>query len=175
MAQKQYKNYIAMKCKLKRSSKLHSSLKPYSALTTLLFDTFLKNNGYISSKDYNNSRAKIVGKNYSDWIHELKEAHVLVQFKTEGNSKGSDFIRFSAGPLIVEYINAEKSKTREIAVVTDVPSKAEFEELKARMCKVEEAVQDLHDASKPPDDKRKQEIRKNATERLAKLALVNSN
>lgn len=141
----------------------------------MLFDTFIKNNGYLSSKDYYDSKFEVPGKTYTDWIHELKEARVLVQYKTEGNSKGSDFIRFSAGPLIVEYINAEKSKTREIAVVTDVPSKAEFEELKARMCKVEEAVQELHDASKPPDDSRKQEIRKNATERLAKLALVNSN
>lgn len=181
MAQKQYKSYIAMKCKLKRGSKLHGCLKPYSALTTLLFDTFLKNNGYISSKDYNNSRAKIVGKNYSDWIHELKEAHVLVQFKTEG-SKGADFIRFSAGPLIVEYINAEKSKTREIAIVTDVPSKAEFEtlkadaaELKARMNCVEEAVKELKEASKPPDTKEKQELRKVATDKLAKLAKIEAN
>lgn len=181
MAQKQYKNYIAMKCKLKRSSQLHSCLKPYSALTTLLFDTFLKHNGYLSSKDYNSSRAKISGKNYSDWIHELKEAHILVQFKTEG-SRGSDFIRFSAGPLIVEYINAEKSKTREIAVVTDVPSKADFEtlkadaaELKARMCKVEEAVQDLKEASEPPDTEDKKVRRKVATDRLTKLAKIEAN
>ena len=170
-----------MKCRLQRSCKLHPCLKQYGGLATILFDTFLKNNGYLSSKDYYDSKFEVPGKTYTDWIHELKEARVLVQYKTDGNSKGSDFIRFSAGPLIVEYINAEKTKTREVALVSEValasevPSKAEFEELKARMCKVEEAVQELKEASEPPDTEDKKVRRKVATDKLTKLALVNSN
>jgi hypothetical protein len=181
MAQVKYTNYDVMKQKLKRSSKLYECLKPYASLSTLLFDTFLRNNGYLSSKDYYGSKFEIPGKNYSDWIHELKEARVIVQYKLDGN-RGADFIRFSAGPLIVEYINEEKSKTREIALVDDVPSKAEFEtlkadaaELKARMNCVEEAVKELKEASKPPDTKEKQELRKVATDKLAKLAKIEAN
>jgi hypothetical protein len=188
MAQKQYKSYMAMKCKLQRSSKLNSSLKHYAALTTALFDTFLKNNGYLSSKDYYGSKFEVAGKKYSDWIHELKEARVLIQYKSDGN-KGADFIRFSAGPLIVDYINAEKVKTREIALADDVPSKAEFEalkteaaelksdsqEMKARMNKIEETVSELKSAMEPPDTQDKQKRRKMAADKLTQLALVKSN
>lgn len=178
MAQKQYQSYMAMKCKLQRNSKTHSCLTHYAALTTALLDTFLRNNGYLSSKDYYGSKFEVTGKSYSDWIQELKDARVLVQYKSEGN-KGADFIRFSAGPLIVDYINSEKVKTREIALADDVPSKADFEalkadsaELKARMCKVEEAVQELKLASEPPDTEDKKVRRKVATEKLTKLTLA---
>ncbi len=174
MAQVKYTNYDVMKQKLKRSSKLYECLKPYASLSTLLFDTFLKNNGYLSSKDYYGSKFEIRGKTYSDWIHELKEARVVVQYKTEGN-KGADFIRFAAGPLVVEYINAEKGKTKEIAAVDDVPSKAEFEELKARMGRVEEAVQELQEASAPTDTEEKKNRRQVATDRLSKFALAKPN
>mgnify|MGYP003375676296 CR=1 FL=1 len=175
--QKKYKSYAALRDKLKRSSIQYPVLKQYASLATLFLDTFIETNGYLASKNYYGSKVEIAGKSYSEWIHELKIAGVVVPYKTEG-SKGSDFIRFSAGPLIVEYINAEKTKTREIALVSEValasevPSKAEFEELKARMCKVEEAVQDLKEASEPPDTEDKKVRRKVATDRLTKLTLA---
>lgn len=187
MAQKSYRNYGALKQKLLRYSKTYPCLSKPAALTTLLFDTFIKNNGFLASKDYYGSKVEIQGTNYTQWINELKEARVLVQYKAEGN-KGSDFIHFAAGPAIAEYINAEKMNTKElafkeeVALLADVPSKAEFDalkadaaELKARMCKVEETVAELKIAMEPPDTVEKQNRRKAAAERLTQLTLIKSN
>ena len=184
MAQKQYKNYLPMKCKLQRICKVHPCLKQYGALTTLLFDTFLKNNGYLSSKDYYGSKFEVQGKNYTEWIHELKEARVIVQYKSDGNKK-SDFIRFAAGPLISEYINAEKLKANEIATKSELfvaenqianlgtitnHHQQEIEALKARVSNLEtdsvktkESMNDLYKQLNlgeidPPDYKKSRRI-----------------
>lgn len=181
MAHKRFKMQKAMAEKLRRNKGRFPCLDSSDALATLLLETFINNNGYLSSKAYYRTKFEVSGKTYSDWIHDLKEAHVLAQYKTDGN-RGSDYIRFSAGSLIVEYINAEKTKTKEIPTIDDVPSKAEFEalkadsaDLKARMCKIEETVTELKSAMEPPDTAEKQHRRKKAAERLTQLALVKSN
>lgn len=194
MAHIRFKMHKSIACKLRRNKNKFPCLNSCEALATLLLNAFINNNGYISSKDYYGSKFEVPGKTYMQWIHELKEARAIVQFKSEGNKK-SDFIRFSPGPLIIEYINAEKLKTKEMAtldlvpLIENVPTKAEFDELKAeaielkvetaelraRMCKVEETVSELQAAMEPPDTDEKQRRRKAATERLTQLTLIKSN
>lgn len=147
MAQIQYKSYFSMRAKIRRNVKKYPCLKQYASLTTLLLDTFIKNNGYLASKQYYGSRFEVPGKTYTTWINELKEALVIEQFKTEGNAK-SDFIRFSAGPLIVEYINLEKVKSKEIATVDDVFPRVE--QLEERVSLLETAVKSMIEEYDPP-------------------------
>lgn len=119
MAHKRFKMQKSMAEKLRRCKAKFPCLESSDSLATLLLETFLSNNGYLSSKYYYGTKFEVPGKTYSDWIHELKEARALVQYKSEGNRK-SDFIRYSAGPLIAQYINAEKFKAKEVASAEDV-------------------------------------------------------
>jgi hypothetical protein len=119
MAHKRFKVHKSLAEKLRRIKAKFPCLESSDALATLLLETFLNNNGYLPSKCYYGTKFEIPGKTYTDWINELKEARALVQYKSEGNRK-SDFIRYSAGPLISQYINAEKFKTKEIASSEDI-------------------------------------------------------
>lgn len=129
MAQKKYQHHEALKQKLKRLSRLHPILKNYTSITTLLFDTFLENQGIMSSRCYYKTLFQEPGKNYTQWIDELKKAGLLEHVETS-NPQKNDWVRYTPGLVTREYINKEKVLQKEIATRDEVPSKAEFNILK---------------------------------------------
>lgn len=130
MAQSKYKNWPALKMKLSRILKSHQFLsKNYSSLATLILDTFLENDGIISAKKYYGSPFEITGKNYTQWIDELRKIGI-VEHVPVANPQKTDWIRYTPGPVTREYINREKIAQKEIATKDEVPSKAEFNVLK---------------------------------------------
>jgi hypothetical protein len=186
MAQKVYKNHVALRDKLKRLGKVHTVIgKSYSALSTLVFDTALVKNGYLPKESYYGSPFEQPGLTYKDWIEQLKRAGVLAPFKDEDKTmEKSDWIRFKPGPITLPYVNKEKAHQQEMASMRDVyesearmdarkADRTEVQDLKARMNEIAEAVQKLQIASAPPDSEEKREIRKEVTNRLGQLVVKN--
>jgi hypothetical protein len=134
MAQNKFVTWDALKMKLSRMK-----ISNPGSLATLVLEAFLKDDGFIPSKRYYNSVFEVPGKNYTSWIHELKKNEILESFKEE-DSKKSDWVRFKPGKVILPYINKEKIVSKEIATKDEVPSKLDVQDLKERMCKMEEAM-----------------------------------
>ncbi len=156
MAQKVYKNHVGLRDKLKRLGKVHSVIgKSYSALSTLILDTALKNSGYIPKESYYGAVFEQPGLTYKDWIEQLKRAGVLAPFKDEDKAmEKSDWIRFKPGPITLPYVNKEKTHQNEMASMRDVyesearvdakkADRSEVNELKERMAKFEEIARRL--------------------------------
>lgn len=130
MPQIKFKTHIALRNKLQRLAKGNQYLgKSYSSLATLLLKTFLENDGILPAKVYYGSLFEIAGKNYTQWIDELRKIGILEHVPT-ANPQKTDWIRYTPGPVTRSYINKEKIAQKEIATKDEVPSKAEFNTLK---------------------------------------------
>lgn len=130
MAQSKYKNWNALKLKLIRLSKSQPILSNGSStLATLLLDTFLENDGIIPARSYYGSSFEIKGKNYTQWIDELRKIGILEHVPV-ANPQKTDWIRYTPGPVTRVYVNKEKLAQKEVATKDEVPSKAEFNVLK---------------------------------------------
>jgi SepF-like predicted cell division protein (DUF552 family) len=143
MAQRAYRNHVALKEKLKRLAKTQPVIgKSYSALATLLLDIALKNSGYLPKESYYGSPFEQAGRTYKDWIAQLKRAGVLAPFKDEDQeSEKSDWIRFKPGPVTLPYVNKEKAHQEEMASMRDL-HESEDRMLK-KVARVADDVQDL--------------------------------
>lgn len=170
----------AMRIKLRRLG-----LESPASLATLILETFLENSGVITSRTYYKSEFNREGKKYQEWIETLVKNEILEYYKKEDiTKKGDDWIRYKPGKLIRPYINKEKEYQEELASMRDVmdsenrmdkkkADRSELQELKSKMNEIAEAVKKLQIASAPPDDPQKEADRKEATETLGRLAVVN--
>ena len=148
MPQKKYINHIALRDKLKRLSKSEKVIgKSYSALATLVFDTSLKNNGFLRKEVYYGSSFEQPDMTYKDWIEQLKKAGIFEHFKDENlNFEKADWIRFKPGPVTLSYINKEKIASKEIVTKDEVLSKndaatkLELEAVKEKLAKTDERL-----------------------------------
>ena len=87
----------------------------------LIFDTALKNSGYLPKESYYGSPFEQPGLTYKEWIAQLKRAGILASFKDEDQlSEKSDWIRFKPGPVTLPYVNKEKTHQNEIASMRDL-------------------------------------------------------
>ncbi len=122
MPQSRYSCHVALRDKLKRLAKAHPVIgTSYSALATLIFDTSLKNRGYLPKESYYGTSFEQPGMTYSNWILKLKKAGIFAPFKEEDQlTDKSDWIRFKAGPVSLPYVNKEKEHQQEMASMSDL-------------------------------------------------------
>lgn len=196
MAQSTYRNYIALKEKLKRQAKAHPVIgRSYSALATLCFETALKNNGFIPKESYYGTAFEQPMMSYTEWIAQLKRAGVFSSFSEgEQPTEKSSWIRFKPGPVTLPYINKEKMHLHEMASMQDLheldarkADRSELEETKANLeatakrldetnkalAEIADAVRELQEASIPPDNAEKKKRREEATRKIALRACAN--
>lgn len=170
-----WKSHKALRCKLARLKIPNSG-----ALSTLLLDTFLLNEGFIPSRLYYKSCFEIKNKNYTQWIEDLKKFGLIEHFKLESSNK-SDWIRFKAGSVIRDYINKEKMLNDEIATVQELQnmenrSKEAFA-TKKELFEVKNQIQTLASQIKkllePPVTEEELEEMRKIQEKIAIIASAN--
>jgi hypothetical protein len=153
-------------------------------LSRLLLEAFLFEDGRIASETFIDAGVCERG----------KFSIVRKKLQTEGfiffNEDSLRHSKYIAGRRIKPYLDTLKTKfyatADQVKELDDkIALKADKSELKAvqavadelieRMGRIEETVRELKAASEPPDNEEKKNRRKVATDRLTKLALVNSN
>jgi hypothetical protein len=172
--------------KLMRMGKNHPvCAKSSAALATLLLDTSLKFKGFLGSEKYYGTIFEQPGVTYEAWIIQLKRAGLLEHYREEGQlAQKSDWIRYKAGPVMLQYIDEEKRYRDEVASMRDVydleerieskkADRSELEDLKVRMNEIAVAVRELQDASIPPDSAEKKHKRENAMAKIVLRAVSN--
>jgi hypothetical protein len=163
-----YVVYQSLRKALERSGVLGGG-----ATATLLFETFLEDSGrLLASKVI--SRGLCVEGEFGKWRRELIDRGWLVWSETQPD-KGC----YAPGKKLIYYINKEKLSQKEIVTRDQVLMKEEaatrdeVQDLKARMNRIEEVVNQLQIAVLPPDTDDKRMLRIEAAKQLAVLAKVN--
>lgn len=145
----------------------------HGGTATLLLEAFLEDSGRLTA-------SKVVTRGlcnegeFSSWRKQLVDKGWLIWSETQ-NDKG----QYYPGKKLMRYINKEKIISREVVTKDEVLSKAEaatkeeLQELKVRMSRIEEVVQELQQAVIPPDTEEKRLAREKAAARLGQLAKAN--
>jgi len=160
--------YQALRKALERSD-----VRQAGATSTLFLEAFLEDSGRLTASKVV-SRGLCNEGEFSVWRKQLVDKGWLVWSEIQ-NDNGQYF----PGKKLMPYINKEKIVSREIVTKDEVLSKSEaatkdeVQDLKARMNRIEEVVQQLQKAVLPPDTEEKRLARENAAALLAQLAKAN--
>lgn len=150
-----------------------SEVNSFGSTATFLLEAFLEDSGRISA-------SKVVARGlcnegeFSNWRKHLVDKGWLIWSETQ-----SDKGQYYPGKKLIKYVNKEKMNSREIVTKDEVLSKEEaatkeeLRDIKARMSRIEEVVQELQDAVIPPDTEEKRLARERAAARLGQLAKAN--
>jgi len=134
------------------------------AVATLLLECFLEDNGRLQASKAIARRVCEEG-SFSNWRNDMIKKGWLVWSQSQ-TDKGQYF----AGKKLISYVNKEKISSKEIVTRDEAASKNEVENLKERMNRIEEVVQELKKAMEPPETDEKKKARERAAERLTLLA-----
>jgi hypothetical protein len=143
------------------------------ATATLILEAFLEDSGRLTSSKVV-SRGLCNEGEFSFWRKQLIDKGWLIWSEAQ-----SDKGQYFPGKKLIPYINKEKINSREIVTKDEVLSKDkaatkdELQDLKARMNRIEEVVQELQEAVLPPDTEEKRLAREKAAARLGQLAKAN--
>jgi hypothetical protein len=160
--------YQALRKAFERSEVVQSG-----SAATLFLEAFLEDSGRLTASKVV-SRGLCNEGEFSVWRKHLIEKGWLVWSETQ-----SDKGQYFPGKKLIPYINKEKIISKEIVTRDEVLSKAEaatkdeLQDLKARMNRIEEVVQDLQKAVAPPDTEEKRIAREKAALRLEQLTKAN--
>ena len=161
----------------------------YSAplvLSRLLLEALLFDDGKFASETFISTR--VCGRGKFSALRTKLQNDGFISF----NDDSLRHSKYFAGPQILPYLKTLKDKHQSFATNKRVDellaSKADKSveikvealqkdnaEMKARLCKVEEAVKDLIASEEPPITEEKKKAGVNAKQRLAQLALVKAN
>jgi hypothetical protein len=156
---RKFKNWNALQLALKRAG-----VSSHGSIATLLLETFLEDNGRLQA-------SKVVARgiceegSFSNWRNDMIRIGWLVW-----SSNQADKGQYFAGKKLISYLNKEKFFSKEILTRDEAASKSEVEDLKERMNRIEDVVQDLKKAMEPPETDEKRKARERAAERLTLLA-----
>ncbi len=142
-------------------------VQSHGSTATLLLETFVEDSGRLTA-------SKVVARGlckegeFWSWRKSMIEKGWL-NWSEQQPDKGQYF----PGKKLIPYINKEKLYSKEIATKDEVASRAEFQDLKERMNRIEEVVQELKEAVAPPDTDEKRAMRERAARKLETLAKAN--
>jgi hypothetical protein len=156
---RKFKNWNALQLALKRAG-----VTSHGSTATLLLETFLEDNGRLQASKVVSRRICEEG-SFSNWRNEMLKNGWLIWSQNQ-----SDKGQYFAGKKLVSYINKEKILSKEIITRDEAASKSEVENLKERMNRIEEVVQELRKSMEPPETDEKKKARERAAERLTLLA-----
>jgi hypothetical protein len=148
-------------------------MKSYGALSSLILEAFLEDSGRITASKVVSRKLCNEGE-FSVWRKQLIDKGWLVWSEVQ-TDKGQYF----PGKKLMPYVNKEKISSKEIVTKDEVLSrseaatKVELQDLRARMNRIEEVVQDLQKAVAPPDTEEKRLAREKAAARLEQLTKAN--
>jgi hypothetical protein len=157
--ERKFLQYLALSSALRRAK-----VPNYGACTTLLLECFLEDNGRLQASKAIARRVCEEG-SFSNWRNDMIKKGWLVWSQSQ-TDKGQYF----AGKKLISYVNKEKISSKEILTRDEAASKNEVEDLKERMNRIEEVVQELKKAMEPPETDAKKKARERAAERLTLLA-----
>ena len=150
-----------------------SGVSAGGATATLLFEIFLEDSGRLLASKVS-SRGLCAEGEFGKWRKELIDKGWLVW-----SEKQEDKGFYTPGKKLLRYINKEKLASKELVtrdqvlMKEDAATRDEVQDLKARMNRIEEVVQQLQRAVLPPDSEEKRIARVEAAEKLAFLSKVN--
>jgi hypothetical protein len=140
------------------------------AVTTIILEAFLEDSGrLVASKVV--SRGVCKEGEFWAWRKMLIEKGWLIW-----NENQADKGQYFPGKKLFPYINKEKITRKELVTKDEVlpkaeaATKAELQDLKARMSKIESAVQELQETYIPPENEEKREKRKRIADKLHNLS-----
>jgi hypothetical protein len=160
-------------------------------LARLLLEAFLFEDGEINAEwfvrekactkgTFTKLRDRLVADNWLHFREDSKRYFPGVRLKSHLDAvKASKAVSFAdlerkADRSELADLDARKADRSEISDLENRKAdRDEMQDLKARMNEIAEAVQKLQAASAPPDSVKKQEIRKEITNRLGQLAFKN--
>lgn len=165
---RKFTQYIAVSSALRRSG-----VQNYGMCATTLLEAFLEDSGRLTASKVISRKLCNEGE-FSYWRKQLIGKGWLIWSETQ-TDKGVYF----PGKKLMPYINKEKIASRELVTKDEVllkgeaATKSELQELKARMNKMEEAIEKLNKTYIPPETAEKRLEREEAALKLAELARAN--
>lgn len=165
---RRFKTYNAIEIALRKAK----VIKP-GAVATLILEAFLEDGGRLTASKAV-SRGVCNEGEFSSWRKQLIENGWLIWSESQ-NDKGQYF----PGKKMISYLNKEKIASKELVTKDEVLSKHqaatkdELQELRARMNRIEDVVQELKEAVTPPDSEEKRLARERAAARLDQLTKAN--
>lgn len=146
-----------------RKALTRSGFAKAGALATLLLECFFEDDGRLQSTKVIAREICEDGK-FSNWRDEMVKAG-WISWSHSQLDKG----KYHPGKRLIPYINKEKMTSRELATKDEVASKSELQDLKERMSRIEETVQELKKSMEPPETEEKRRTRERAADRLTLL------
>lgn len=165
---RKFNSWNALQLALKKSG-----VEKHGKCATILLEAFLEDSGRLLASKVS-SRGLCLEGEFGKWRKDLIDRGWLVWSESQSD-KGC----YAPGKRLLYYINKEKLATKElitrdqILLKEDAATRDEVQDLKARMNRIEEVVQQLQRAILPPDTEEKRLARIEAAEKLAFLSKVN--
>lgn len=162
---RKFKNSEPLRLALLRSKIEHSG-----AASTLLLEAFIEDSGRLTASKVV-SRGLCQEGEFSQWRRKMVDGGWIVWSEIQ-----SDKGQYFPGKKLIGYINKEKVSSKEIVTKDEVipkeeaATKAELQELKIRMNRIEDAVAELQKTYEPPETEEKRAARERAANRLSQLA-----